>query len=226
MVLALAAAEIVLGGVLAILTTIWLENLRKPKLDLTIAEGHNVDYTTGPSRPAQLARYLAVDVLNRPLPRWSRWWSREAADACHGSMTFHDLDGRNLFGRSMSARWSGAPEPTFVQYSPSQGPTVVVDPSRAAVGSRVDVHPGDSQRLDVAARFDSEADCYGWNNESYFSNPVWRNPDWRLPPGRYLVRITVRGAGESSTELFRLTNDGPVQDFRLEAALLGDSAAD
>jgi len=222
----LSALEIVLGAVLAILTTVYLENLRKPKLDLAVAEAHDVDYTIGPRRPANVARYLAVDVVNTPLPRWARWWSRDAAVACHGSISFHHLDGHNVFGRSMSARWSGAPEPVFVQYRLGQGPVVVVDPSRVAVGSRMDLYAGERQRLDVAARFDNDAECYGWNNESYFSNPQWRNPDWVLPRGRYFVRITVRSAAQSCTSFFRLINGVSRQDSGLEPALPSDCPAD
>jgi hypothetical protein len=34
----------------------------------------------------------------------------------------------------------------------------------------MDVYPGEEETLDVAVRFDDEADCYGWNNDAYFHN--------------------------------------------------------
>jgi hypothetical protein len=88
--------------------------------------------------------------------------------------------------------------------------------------SRIDVPPGETQRLDVAARFDAEDECYGWNNESYFSDPIWRNPEWRLNAGRYLVKVTIISAGDKCIGLFRLINDVSRLDFRLEAILPGD----
>jgi hypothetical protein len=86
----------------------------------------------------------------------------------------------------------------------------------------MDVYPGEQERLDIAARFDNESECYGWSNDSYFSDPVWRIPDWRLPPGRYLVNVTVVSSGEKATGLFRLVNDVPQSDFRLQEALPDD----
>jgi hypothetical protein len=34
--------------------------------------------------------------------------------------------------------------------------------------SRIDVHPGESELLDIAARFDNNLEWYGCNNEAYF----------------------------------------------------------
>ncbi|GAB4374931.1 MAG: hypothetical protein Kow0042_19920 [Calditrichia bacterium] len=99
---------------------------------------------------------------------------------------------------------------------------LVFDPSRFTLTPRIDVYPGESERLDVAAKFDDETECYGWSNESYFSEPAWRNPNWRLPTGRYLVKITIVSAGEKFSRIFRLVNDVPRQDFRIESALPDD----
>jgi hypothetical protein len=94
------------------------------------------------------------------------------------------------------------------------------------VTTRIDVPPGEAQRLDVAARFDAEDECYGWNNESYFSDPVWRNPDWRLNSGRYLVRVTIVSTGDKCVGLFRVINDVSRHDFRIENSLPNDVVRD
>jgi hypothetical protein len=99
---------------------------------------------------------------------------------------------------------------------------LIIDPIRLITESRIDVYPGESQLLDVAARFDDDEDCYGWNNEAYFSNPLWRNPAWRLPRGRYLARVEVTSSGQKCIGLFRLINDVARRDFRLEPASLDD----
>ena len=85
-----------------------------------------------------------------------------------------------------------------------------------------ETYPIESQLLDVAARFDDDAPCYGWNNETYFSTPPWRNPAWRLGPGRYLARVEVTSSGQKCVGIFRLINDVARSDFRLEAPTAED----
>jgi hypothetical protein len=65
-------------------------------------------------------------------------------------------------------------------------------------------------------KFNNEPECYGWCNLNYFSNPQWRNPDWKIPPGRYLVKVVVVSADQRCEGVFRLINDVAQQDFRLE----------
>ncbi len=93
-----------------------------------------------------------------------------------------------------------------------------------SVGSTLkkDIYSGDTEKLDVAARFDLDEDCYGWNNEGYFSNPIWRNPKWKLKAGRYLVKVEISTSGEKTTGLYRLLNDVSIKDFRLEEATAQD----
>ena len=182
----LTVVEVVLGAIIAILITIWVENLRKPKLELRIAPPTDVQYQ---ERPATQARFLGLELVNRPLPRWARWMSRDAVIQCHGTITFHHLDGQNVFGGAMPIRWSGLPEPVPMRLVVDGKHIFIADPARFTPTPRIDVYPGEAERLDVAGRFDNEDECYGWSNESYFSDPVWRNPDWRLPSGRYLVQF-------------------------------------
>lgn len=222
----LTMLEVVLGAIIAILTTIWVEKLRKPELELRIAPPKDIEYQ---DRPATVARFTGLELINKPLPRWARgWMSREAAMQCHGTITFHHLDGQDVFGRVMRIRWADAtlsPEPIPIRGFVDGRQITIIDPTRFTLESRIDVHPGEDerQRLDVAARFDNEDECYGWNNESYFSDPPWRNPDWKLAKGRYLVRVTVLSTGEKCTSIFRLVNDVAQQDFRIGPASPIDS---
>ena len=82
----------------------------------------------------------------------------------------------------------------------------------------MDVHPDEAARLDIVARFNNEEFCYGWSNQSYFSDPKWRNKDWKLIPNRYLVRVTIKSSGEKRVGFFRIINDVPQNAFRLEMA--------
>jgi hypothetical protein len=94
----------------------------------------------------------------------------------------------------------------------------ILDFTRLTLESRIDIYPGQTQLLDVANRPDDDKDCYGWNNETYFSTPRWRNPKWQLPKGRYLVNIAVASSGQQFLDCFRLRNDMTRRDFRLEPA--------
>jgi len=83
--------------------------------------------------------------------------------------------------------------------------------------SEIDVPAGEAESMGVVGRFDEDSDCDGWSNESYFGEPLWRNQNWRLPKGKYLVQVTGRASGENCSEVFRLLNDGPISELRLES---------
>ena len=126
----------------------------------------------------------------------------------------------------MQIRWTHLPNPT---------PTILVidnkaypffDPAKFDHFSRVDIYPDESELLNIASRFDDESECYGWCNENLYKEPLWRNPDWKLSSGRYLVRIEVVSSGEKCVGLFRLINDIDMKDFRLEKALLSDKVSE
>ncbi len=69
---------------------------------------------------------------------------------------------------------------------------------------------------------DNDDDCFGWSNDSYFSDPKWRNPDWKLLPKRYIAKVTIISSGVKREELFRVMNNVPRKDFRLERTLRQD----
>lgn len=215
--------EIVLGAAIAILITIWVENLKKPRLSIQITTPGDREYQ---DRPAKRARFLYVDVTNKPLPLWARWMSRDAATQCHGTIAFYHLDGQNVFGRTMPLRWSGSPEPIAPSFRIDDKLILISDPTKFNISPRLDIYPGERETMDIAAKFDDEEVCYGWSNENYFSDPIWRNPIWRLAPGRYLVKIVVTTSGEKVSEVFRLLNDVPIDGFRLEAKMENDKTFD
>lgn len=219
----LTILEVVLGAVISIVITILIEALRKPRLDIQISAYTDRNYE---NRPANQVRFLHLKLVNKPLPPLFRWMTRETALQCHGFVSFHHLDGQSVFGRSMPIRWSGSLEPTPMNLRVDDKHFLIVDPTKLTLESRIDVPAGEAEILDVAAKFDEEEECYGWSNESYFSEPIWRNPSWRLPSGRYLVRTTVISAGQKVTKIVRLVNDVPQRDFRLESALKTDKVWD
>lgn len=209
----------ILGAILAILTTIFVEYLRRPRLQLAIGPVEEQNYI---GHPANHKRALRLKVENLPLPKWAGWMSRNPALQCGGYITFHHLDGQNVFGRSMIIRWPESPEPIPLIFRIDGKEAHILDPARITLEQRKDVFPGESEIIDVACRYDNDEECYGWNNESYFSDPAWRNPSWKLSRGRYLVSITIASSGQKCMGLFRLINDVGIKDFRLENALPQD----
>ena len=204
-----AVLQIVIGASITIVFVVWLENTRKPKLVLRI-EDSPVDVTYQ-DRPAKNARFRRLIIENKEPPRIVKWLSRNTAVRCYGFITFYHLDGQDVFGRSMPIKWANLPG---VQLSPDGKLEMYTFDSV----KHIDVHAGYTEILDVAARYDNDNECYGWCYESYFSNPPWRNPDWRLTTGRYLAKVEVICAGERCVGLYRLINDVPVNAFRLEPA--------
>lgn len=210
-------AQLIIGALIAIVITIAVENLRRPKLELSIEEPpHDGIYQHA---PANVMRSLRVRLFNNPLPKWARWMVRAPALQCRGTITFHHLDKRDLFDRGMAGRWCSSPEPVPMQGMTSHGEQFqIFDLVRLSTESRIDVYPGESELLDIAVRLDGDAECYGWNNDSYFCSPLWRNPNWKLDPGRYLVKVTITSSGQKCVGTFRLVNDAARSDFHLESA--------
>ncbi len=163
-------------------------------------------------------------LRNKPLPAVLHWMLRGTALQCRGEIRFHHLDGQDKLGRKMPVRWANSPQPVANQITDLQGHVqfVMQDRTRSGTESRIDVYPGEEEILDVAARFDDEADCYGWNNDSYFFE--WRNPNWKLAPDRYLVTVVITSSGQKCIGKFRLVNDVSRRDFRLEQATTDDKA--
>lgn len=208
-----------LGAILAILTTGIVENLRRPRLKLNVGRTEDDKYV---NRPAQFKRAVRLEVENLPLPSWAGWMLRNPALQCNGLITFHHMDGQNVFGKSMAIRWPESPEPIPLIFQIDGKQAAIIDPARMVLEQRKDIFPGEKQEIDVACRFDQDDDCYGWNNESYFSYPLWRNPSWKLPKGRYLISVILFSSGQKCKGLFRLINDVGIEHFRIENALPED----
>lgn len=213
----ITAAGAFLGALLSLLASIYFEYQRKPKLELKI-EDPPFD-ATYESAPAKKARFVRVQLCNRAMPRLFRWLGRDAAMYCHGDIQFHHLlDGAPLFSRPMPIRWAGSDEPLSFQVLPDGKVVQVFDQVKYNAAFHRNCYPCSKEPIDVAARFDEDEDCYEWSNESYLPGKGWRNNDWKLPKGRYIVTVTVYSAGEKVTGVLKLENSVGLKDFRLMKA--------
>lgn len=207
---------IVAGGLITIVTALFVESMKRPRLSMQIEETpQNVIYE---DRPARTSRYLRVLVSNESLPKWSAWLLREAAIHCTAEVTFHDyVSGRRCFQTPMPGRWASSVEPVPAVGVIGDKRFHLFDPSRWTVLTSIDIPPGEkAEPLDIVARFDDDAECFAWNNESYFCQPPWRNRSRALQKGQYIVRVLIRASGQRCQGFYILNNPQNRDDFRLE----------
>jgi len=218
------AIGIIVGGLITILTALAVEYLRLPRLTLSI-ERPPLDLPA-PGNATKMRRNLRLALRNKPVGWFGGLIQRSAALQCRGEITFHNLvDAQPVFDRAMPVRWVSTPEPVADEIINPAGEIkfFIRDFSRARNESRVDVYPGEDTLLDVAVRFEGEADCYGWNNDSYFYD--WRNPTWKLTSERYLLKVIITSSGQKCVGKFRLINNvDNYSDFRLTELLPEDRA--
>src|SRR5271155_4100768 len=102
---------VLLGAVASMGTSILVEYLRRPSLQIKAIPAVETAYPPG-SNPVANIRTVRVKIENKPLPGWAKWMLRVPALQCRAAITFHHLnDERDIFGRAMEGRWTATPEP-------------------------------------------------------------------------------------------------------------------
>jgi len=214
----------VVGGLVSIGVVILVEYLRRPRLKLTILPPDDGPWPNLPP-PVQQMRSLRLKLSNEPLSWWANWMVRAPALQCRAAITFYDQQGQHdIFGRTMEGRWARSPEPFVLPPLPPLPPPLEMDdlPSADSQGLPIipewscNVYPGESETLDLIVRTDVSPNSYGWNNETYFSNPVGRNLQWQLPPGINRIEVVITSSGQKRTSWFTLMNAAGLQAFHLE----------
>jgi len=213
----------ILGTLFSLGATIAIDMARIPRVELGVAQPiQDIDYASKRvSKAVKPARWAQLDVENISLSPCLGWIQRSPAVQCRGTIGFYHLDGEPVHSSEMSGRWTASPEPYREVWIGDQGrfrPVKV--PSLDRLITEVDILPGRTKRLDIAARYDQDKECYGWNNEVYTTG--WRNKRWTLPEGRHIVKVTMTATNTERTRLFRLINDVSIDDFPLVDALKED----
>jgi len=212
-----------LGAIASIATTVAVEALRRPRLEIRIPETHPIQRwrrdKAGSSRegvPFREATFAYLEVYHKPLPAWAAWLQREPAISCYCDIMFYgcrDLD--PLWAKSpegpgpMPVRWTRAPEPKTRADSAAAPEPSLFDPNDFAARPRMDISPGDAERIDTVAyicRDDGVDEEYFhcWNNENYCivigemsgADFLMVNTTWWLPLS---VRVHVGIMRSSST---------------------------
>jgi hypothetical protein len=127
---------------------------------------------------ARLADLAFIGVLNdadRP--------QSDAVDVI-ARYSFHASDGTKLF--EFPARWRDS-----LQVWQKGG-------DARSILDRMTVHAGTTRQLDVALKYVDESGAYGLNTEAQ-AYPDWQKPEWKLPPGDYVVKARIGGRNHIRT---------------------------
>jgi hypothetical protein len=214
----MTAIGALVGAVLSILLSLFIEFARAPKLIMVPMDPDVRPYVDA----NRTATWLRVKLQNLPFPRF-QWLNRVAAMQCQGDIQFHDrTTGAPIFKRRMPIRWSGSDEPSTPV--PTANGTIEwrFDAVKYNAALTRNCYTGPGELIDVVGRYDHDSECYGWSNETYFPDKGWRNPDWRIPSGTYLVKVTVSWAAGKKTSAFVLDNSQARDKFCLLPATTQD----
>lgn len=188
----------------------WLigEYAARPLLNIVPDQNHSRGQSPG-NPPHEFFHVRARNVpASWPLPGRSPAW------ACTASIEVFRDDGTRVATGDVHARWTSQPEPLLPVVAQGQTGNVL-DPARLMQARRMDVHGHHEEPISIAVKFEGEPACYIFTNESYVF-PKWQNPTWRLPLGRYRVRVTVYYERGRAQRDFELRNDGASRsDIRL-----------
>ena len=135
----------ILGGIVSVAITIWVERLRSSRVKLALAD----PLTFLPRGPLQSNwRSLQVNVSNQtphPLVNW--WMVRAPAQQCRAEISFLRLDGTPFIAQPMIGRWAaGAPEPRTIHVTTPNG-TVPVLTNPQELKTTVDIFQATSSHL-------------------------------------------------------------------------------
>lgn len=209
--------EVIIGAIISILITIFIAYLQKPKLMFGKIYNKTFHYTT--DTPAKIARHITIEIINQALPPWLRWLQRSTASMVRAEIEFYNKNGKPLFPKSMTARWAGSDQPVTSRIFIEDHQGYIVDYAKLKSIDYYIIYPGKNEEIDIAARFDQDLDYYGWNNDNYFCNPMWRNTERKIPTGDYYINITLFHAGEKKSKLFMFDNPVDEKNYSLKPSI-------
>lgn len=166
--------------ILGISIVLLIERFRLPKIEIVVSEDANDDvtYPSGHTMAEQRWKFFRVWVKSKPMPKWLHWLVRETAENCRAVISIEGVNNQTRI--AYKGRWASTPEIPNILYAAA---VKITHPDP------VSIRAGEKEVLDIITKYEKDREAYGWNNESYFHN--WRNPNCKLEPGQYRVKVTV-----------------------------------
>jgi hypothetical protein len=203
-------AGFVLGILASAIAAIALEHAGRPLLEILDYDGARALGQSAGNPPHE---FFHVRVRNRPAMRPLS--GRRPAWACHATLEVLRADGNSQLLTPIPARWISQPEP-ILTVGIGDRAVQIPDAARMLAGRRIDIHNHEDQVMSVAVKFEGEANCHLFTNESYVF-PMWQNPAWLLPRGSHRLRVTVYYERGRTQRDFWLHNEGDRRnDMRIE----------
>ncbi|MFA5770653.1 MAG: hypothetical protein WC894_04140 [Patescibacteria group bacterium] len=187
------------SGLVGALIALWLNKINNPDLDIIALEDANDELNYGPERPVPgRCKFFRLKIINKPLNKYlSVFFSRETAQQLNAFITFKEL------GKTMKGRWSGTLELAY---------TDIYNTIRLAnFPEPISLYPGDNTILDVFAKFEAYDHAYGWNNEAYLDNNLWKTEDYKLLPGDYNIEVIIAGTNATTRKKFKIHIDKTIE---------------
>ena len=202
-----ALASDLIAFAVALLSIFVFEIVKKPRLDIDVPEGEYAEIDAIPNM-RQTARIAHLRAVNRPIR--GHLAERSTATNCRSRITVKDRS-ELVIHTEISTKWSARREPYQVAgIYPSGAIAIQIDDYLVGLCNRIDIHANKvGEYFAVAAKIDGDPDCYLFRGESYRSNNQWRLPQDKIPPGDYILEVSVEGDNaRSETRKYRLSNQG------------------
>ena len=171
---------------LAVILTQWFIQMRKPKLKLSLEGVKYLSLQFNKGQTLKRFHTWRFKVENIKIPWYVRWLIRNRDNAlqCTADLTFYSFEDKELF--KMKGRWANTVEMLFLPKELYQEKLIYPE--------KLDIECGNQyQPLDCIVQYDGENKAYGWNNESYSSDPVGKNSRCMLKTGTYNIGVRLSG---------------------------------
>ena len=196
-----------IGAIPALLSALWIEKQRMPKLEIIVSEEANADntYRSLNAHAGERWKFFRVLVRNKSFIFPFHWIPRQTAENCRAKIDFSRI-GPEHQNFSMVGRWASTPE---LPYIPNNVILKLLRPDP------VTIPVNEKEFLDVITKHEDDEEAYGWNNEAYLHN--WRTPNYKLERGKYLIKISISTQnGITFSNKFELLVSGKIKDTYLK----------
>lgn len=199
----------IIGVLVGAAIVMLIERQRKPNLSLNIGYAGETDW--GENQNPRYVKVLEIGVKNSQLCHLLRpFMHRNAAVHCYGNVFFYEQSGEEytrIFNK-IDVKWTSLPATQIIHSKILKGFT----PYEVKYN---DIHPGETELIDIAAKYDDDEDCYVWCYDSYKCLRL-KNPELRIPNKECFVYMDIRFAGQHLIDVFKMINGKSREQFELK----------